>query len=93
MGNGKDSTEGKASKLGIIASIALPAIATALEALQSGGHVENPLLAAAISAALSVLTALGYGAFRTALKVKQVSLERDKLKAAAIAGVDALEKK
>tara|TARA_R100000808_G_C2146659_1_gene154592 strand:+ start:921 stop:1202 length:282 start_codon:yes stop_codon:yes gene_type:complete len=93
MGNGKDSTEWKASKLGIIASIALPAIATALEALQSGGHVENPLLAAAISAALSVLTALGYGAFRTALKVKQVSLERDKLKAAAIAGVDALEKK
>ena len=93
MRKGNESTEWQASKLGIIASIALPVLATALEAIQSGGHVENPLMAAAISAALSVLTALGYGAFRTALKVKQISLERDKLKAATIAGVDALEKK
>ena len=93
MKPGNESTEWQASKLGILVSIALPALATALEALQSGGHVENPLLAAAISAALAVLTALGYGAFRTALKVKEIGLQRDRLKAAAIAGVDALEKK
>jgi hypothetical protein len=93
MKPGNETTEWSASKLGILASVALPALATLLEAIQNGGHVENPLLAAAISAALAVLTALGYGAFRTVLKLKEIGLQRDRLKAAAIAGVDALEKK
>jgi hypothetical protein len=93
MKDGKQTTEWTASKLGIAASILLPAIATALEAIQNGGHVENPLLAAGISAALAVLSALGYNACRTLLKAKEVRLQRDQLKAKVIAGVDSLEKK
>lgn len=72
---GRKTTEHKLSIAAMITSILMPVVATAIFSLQDSGVVTNPTAMIALSVIATVLTALGYGGYRTALKYQSKQAE------------------